>query len=150
MGPLAMFFHTYLYTFFIIYNTYIQNWTILCTTGDLLHHRWLSCFPATNCCIQHKVCTYFTPFRIKKSYPIVLVDLVHGSHLEQRIFAGTKWLAGNQVQASRFMAQVIVLVIINAMISNDWKIGIMEESKKSQYEYCLTVKKKRNFKGGWC
>ena len=32
------------------------------------------------------------------------------------------------------MAQVIVLVIINAMISNDWKIGIMEESKKSQYK----------------
>ena len=45
-----------------------------------------------------------------------------------------------KVQASRFMAQVIVLVIINAMISNDWKIGIMEESKKSQYKYCLIVK----------
>ena len=56
--------------------------------------------------------------------------LVHGSHLEQRIFAGTKWLGGYQVQASRFMAQVFVLVIINAMISNDWKIEIMEESKK--------------------
>ena len=37
------------------------------------------------------------------------------------------------------MAQVIVL-IINAMSSNDWKIGIMEESKKSQYKYCLIVK----------
>ena len=35
------------------------------------------------------------------------------------------------------MAQVIVLVIIYAMISNDWKIGIMEVSKKSQYKYCL-------------
>ena len=45
-----------------------------------------------------------------------------------------------QVQASRFMAQVIVFVIINAMISNDWKIGIMKESKKSQYKYCLVVK----------
>ena len=32
-------------------------------------------------------------------------------------FAGTKWLGNYQVQASRFMAQVIV--IINAMISND-------------------------------
>ena len=38
------------------------------------------------------------------------------------------------------MAQVIVLVIINAMISNNWKIGIMEESKKSLYKYCLIVK----------
>ena len=56
--------------------------------------------------------------------------LVHGSHLEQRIFADTKWLGKYQVQASRFMAQVIVLVIISAMISNDWKIGIMEESQK--------------------
>ena len=53
----------------------------------------------------------------------------------------------SKLHASRFMAQVIVLVIINAMISNDWKIGIMEESKKSQYKYCLIVKKKRNFKG---
>ena len=53
-----------------------------------------------------------------------------GSHLKRRIFAGTKLLGRYQVQASRFMAQVIVLVIItcNAMISNDWKIGIMEES----------------------
>ena len=68
------------------------------------------------------------------------IALVHGSHLEQRIFAGTKWLGRYQVQASRFIAQVIVLVIINAMISNDWKIGIMEESKKSQYKYCLIVK----------
>ena len=59
--------------------------------------------------------------------------MVHGSHLEQRIFAGTKWLGKYQVQASRFMAQVTVLVIINAMISNDWKIGIMEESKESRY-----------------
>ena len=67
-------------------------------------------------------------------------NLVHGSHLEQRIFAGTKWLGTYQVQASRFMAQVTVLVIINAMISNDWKIGIMEESKKSQHKYCLIVK----------
>ena len=33
-----------------------------------------------------------------------------------------------------------VLVIINAMISNDWKIGIMEESRKSQYKYCLIEK----------
>ena len=38
------------------------------------------------------------------------------------------------------MAQVIVLVIIDAMISNDWKIGIMEESKESQYKNCLIVK----------
>ena len=49
--------------------------------------------------------------------------LVHGSHLEHRIFAGTKWLSRYQVQASRFMAQVIVLVIDNAIISNNWKIG---------------------------
>ena len=60
------------------------------------------------------------------------IFLVHGSHIEQRIFAGTKWLGRYQVQASRFIAQVIVLVIINAMISNDWKIGIMKDSKKSQ------------------
>ena len=45
--------------------------------------------------------------------------LVHGSHLEQRIFAGTKGLGKYQIQAVRFMAQVIVLVFINAMISND-------------------------------
>ena len=57
--------------------------------------------------------------------------LLHGSPLEQRIIAGTKWLGRYQVQSSRLMAQVIVMVIINAMISNDWKIGIMEESKKS-------------------
>ena len=44
---------------------------------------------------------------------------VHGLHLEQRIFAGTKWLGRHQVQASRFMTQVILLVIINAMISNE-------------------------------
>ena len=75
-----------------------------------------------------------------QGHPIKL-HLVHGSHLEQRIFADTKWLGRYQVQASRFMAQVIVLVIINAMISNDWKIVIMEESKKSQYIYCLIVKK---------
>ena len=67
-------------------------------------------------------------------------DLVYGSQLEQRIFAGTKWLGRYHVHASRFVAQVIVLVIINAMISNDWKIGIMEESKKSQYKYSLIVK----------
>ena len=73
---------------------------------------------------------------------VVQVVLVHGSHLEQRIFAGTKWLGRYQVQISRFMAQVIVFVIINAMISYDSKIGIMEESKKSQYKYCL---KKREF-----
>ena len=78
------------------------------------------------------------------------MHLVHGSHLEQRIFAGTKWLGKYQVQASRFMAQVIVLVIMNAMISNDWKIGIMEESKKSQYKYCLIVKNREIFIGGWC
>ena len=29
----------------------------------------------------------------------------------------SKWLGGYQVQSSRFMAQEIVLVIINAMIS---------------------------------
>ena len=74
--------------------------------------------------------------------------LVHGSHLEQRIFAVTKWLGRYQVQASRFMAKVIVLVIINTMISNDWKIGIMEESKKSQYKYYLIVKNRDIFKGG--
>ena len=73
--------------------------------------------------------------------------LVHGSHIEQRIFAGTKWLGRYQVQASRFMAQVIVLIIINAMISNDWNIGIMEESKKSQYKYCLIVKNREILKG---
>ena len=49
------------------------------------------------------------------------VQLVHGSHFEQRIFVSTKWLGRYQVQASRFMAQVIVLVIIIAMISNDVK-----------------------------
>ena len=48
------------------------------------------------------------------------------------------------------MAQVIVLFIINAMISNDWKIGIMEESKKSQYKNCLIVKNRDTFKGGVC
>ena len=45
------------------------------------------------------------------------------------------------------MAQVIVLVIINAMISNDWKIGIMEESKKSQNKSFLIVKKGDILKG---
>ena len=45
------------------------------------------------------------------------------------------------------MAQVIVLVIITAMINNDRKIGIMEESKKSHYEYCLTVKNREILKG---
>ena len=60
---------------------------------------------------------------------------MHGSHLEQRDFAITKWLGRYQVKASRFMAQVIVLVIISAMIDNDWKIGIMDETfKKSQYK----------------
>ena len=34
----------------------------------------------------------------------------------------------NEIQASPFMAQVIVLVIINAMIGNDWKTGIVDES----------------------
>ena len=64
--------------------------------------------------------------------------LVHGSHLEQRIFAGTRWLGRYEVQASRFMAQAIVLVIINAMIRYDWKIGIIiDESLKSPYKYCL-------------
>ena len=57
---------------------------------------------------------------------------------------GTKWLGRYQVQASCFMAQVIVLVIINAMISNDWKIGIMEESKNSQNKYCFIVITRRN------
>ena len=76
------------------------------------------------------------------------MKLVHGSHLEQRIFVSTKWLGRYQVQASRFIAQVIVLVIINAMISNDWKIGIIEESKKSQYKYCLIVKNREILKGG--
>ena len=33
--------------------------------------------------------------------------LVYGSHLEQRIFATTKWLGSYQVQASRFIAQVL-------------------------------------------
>ena len=45
------------------------------------------------------------------------------------------------------MAQLIVLIIINAMISNEWKIGIMEESKKSQYKYCLIVKNREILKG---
>ena len=43
-------------------------------------------------------------------------SLVHGSHLEQRIFAGTKRLGRYQVQTSRFMAQVIVLGIIHAIV----------------------------------
>ena len=46
-------------------------------------------------------------------------------------------LVDTKSKLQRFMAQVTVLIIINAMISNDWKIGKMEESKKSQYEYCL-------------
>ena len=37
------------------------------------------------------------------------------------------------------MTQDIVLVIIDAMISNDSNIGIMDESKKSMYKYCLIV-----------
>ena len=45
--------------------------------------------------------------------------LLHGSHLEQRLFEGTKRLGRYHVQVTRFMAQVIVLVIIDAMISND-------------------------------
>ena len=45
------------------------------------------------------------------------------------------------------MAQVIVLVIIHAIISNDWKIEIMEERKKSQYKYCLIVKIREILKG---
>lgn len=32
------------------------------------------------------------------------------------------------------------LVIISAMVSYDWKIGILDESKKSQYNYCFIVK----------
>ena len=60
---------------------------------------------------------------IQNNSKLIHIALVHGSHLERRIFAGTKWLGRYQVQASRFMAQVIVLVIINAMISNDWKLG---------------------------
>ena len=71
--------------------------------------------------------------------------LLHGSHLEQRIFAGTKWLGRYQVQASRFMTSSHCVSLINAMISNDWKIGIMEESKKSQYKYYLIVKKIEEF-----
>ena len=39
-----------------------------------------------------------------------------------------------------------VLVIINGMISNDWKIGIMEESKKSLNKYCLIVKNREILK----
>ena len=90
-------------------------------------------------------CTLYRWYQIPvwKKWSIFSVSLsllVHGSHLEQRNSAGTKWLGRYQVQASRFMAQVIVLVIIIAMISNDWKIGIMEESKKSRYNYCLIVK----------
>ena len=49
----------------------------------------------------------------------VIHGLVHGSQLEQRLFEGTKRLGRYHVQASRFMAKVIVLVIIDAMISND-------------------------------
>ena len=62
-------------------------------------------------------------------------SLVHGSHLDQRDYAITKWLGRYQVKASRFMAQVIVLVIFSAMISDDWKIGIMDGTLKSQYKY---------------
>ena len=50
---------------------------------------------------------------------VLILILVHGSHLEQRIFEGTKLLGRYQVQASRYMAQAIVFVIINAMINND-------------------------------
>ena len=49
----------------------------------------------------------------------VIQGLEHGSHLKQRLFEGTKRLGRYHVQASRFMAQAIVLVIIDAMISND-------------------------------
>ena len=56
------------------------------------------------------------------------INLVHDSHLDHKIFASTKWLERYQVLASSFMKQAIVLVIINAMFSNDWKIGIMDES----------------------
>ena len=44
------------------------------------------------------------------------------------------------------MTQAIVLVIIDAMISNDLKIGIMNESKKSLYKYCLIVKMENEVK----
>ena len=73
-----------------------------------------------------------TPSHTNRSseYSSDLIITSNGSHLEQRIFAGTKGLGKYQVQASRFMAQVIVLGIVNAMIGNDWKIGIMEESQK--------------------
>ena len=51
--------------------------------------------------------------------------LVPGSHLEQRIFAGTKWLGTcrYQVQASRFMAQVIVLVLLMQWLVMIEKLG---------------------------
>ena len=45
------------------------------------------------------------------------------------------------------MTQIIVFVIINAMISNYWKIGIMEKSKKNQYEYCFIVKTREILRG---
>ena len=58
-------------------------------------------------------------------------NLVHSSHLEQRIFAmqyQMTQVGKYQLIASHFMAQAIVLVIINATISNDSKNGIMKES----------------------
>ena len=47
-------------------------------------------------------------------------------------FCSTKWLGRYQVQASRYMAQAIVLIIINALISNDLKksVYILSHSKQ--------------------
>ena len=50
-------------------------------------------------------------------------QLVHGSHLEQRIFAGTKWFGRYEVQASRFMAQVIALVLLMQWLVMIEKLG---------------------------
>ena len=71
--------------------------------------------------------------------------LVNGSHLEQRIFASTKCLGRYQSQASGFMAQVIVLVIINSMIGNDWIIGIMAQSLKKSVKYRFILKQGEYF-----
>ena len=67
----------------------------------------------------HDNTVFFQKVKPSAYRPMRLNRLVHGSHLEQRVFAGTKCLGRYQVQASRFMAQVIVFVIIYAMISND-------------------------------
>ena len=62
------------------------------------------------------------PSHKKKAVAAPLLNAPHqvlaqGLHLEQRIFVSTKRLGSYHVQASGFMAQAIVFVIINAVIS---------------------------------